>query len=162
MNLQNQNRSIKTVLGVVRVVRAMRFTHTPLHCKVTGVEKRSSSTSTTSSSSRHGSTCSSNSCSRNDNCNSNSNSKNNTDSKAGRLENYALPQTPMPKASLQNRQNLVCLCPSQLGAVVVVVVVVAVAVVLVAVVAVVVAIAFIDCSCQIMRKTKGVFRTGCH
>lgn len=145
MNLQNQNRSIKTVLGVVRVVRAMRFTHTPLHCKVTGVEKRSSS------SSRHGSTCSSNSCSRNDNCNSNSN--NNIDSKAGRLENYALPQTPMPKASLQNRQNLVCLCPSQLGAVVVVVVAVAV---------VLVAVAVIDCACQIMRKTKGVFRTGCH
>lgn len=29
----------------VRVVRAMRFTHTPLHCKVTGVEKRSTSSS---------------------------------------------------------------------------------------------------------------------
>lgn len=60
----------------------------------------------------------------------------------------------MPKACLQNRQNLVCLCPSQLGAVVVDVVVVAAATAVVAVVAVAVA------ACQIMRKAKGVFRTG--
>lgn len=58
----------------------------------------------------------------------------------------------MPKACLQNRQNLVCLCPSQLGAVVVDVVVVAAATAVVAVVAV--------AACQIMRKAKGVFRTG--
>lgn len=58
----------------------------------------------------------------------------------------------MPKACLQNRQNLVCLCPSQLGAVVVDVVVVAAVTAVVAVVAV--------AACQIMRKAKGVFRTG--
>lgn len=133
----------------MRVVRAMRFTHTPLHCKVTGVEKRSTSSRLYLQQQQL----------QLQRQLQQQQQQRQQGRQAGKL--CVTANAPMPKASLQNRQNLVCLCPSQLGAVVVVVAV-AVVVVLVAVVAVVVAIVVIDCACQIMRKTKGVFRTGCH
>lgn len=94
------------VVQVVRVVRAMRFTHTPLHYKVTGVEKRSSSKCN-----GNGNSNGNDNGKGNDNCNGNGHSD-----KAGLK--LCVSATPMPKASLQNRQNLVCLGPGQLGAVV--------------------------------------------